>query len=86
MAAESVLAAWASRKNIKSAAHRAFGLAGAEAAPRRLALPVSRGGRPVCCVSKRPRGGAVFADDLAAGLTGEVLTPTAVEFFRLALW
>ena len=46
------------------------------------AEPVSRGGRPVCCVSMRPGAG------LTASLTGAVfcvLVGDALEFFLRAL-
>lgn len=41
-----------------------------------LAAPVTRGGRPVCCVSMRPFTGA----------TGFSANGAAVEFLRRALW
>ena len=43
---------------------------------QRLALVPARGGKPVCCVSKRPRTGEL-------GLAPGVAT---VEFLRRALW
>ena len=41
--------------------------------------PVTRGGKPVCCVSKRPFGGAEPAAVAARAGAG-------VEFLRRALW
>ena len=53
--------------------------------PAGFALPVTRGGRPVCWVRMRPFVGwadlAGFADDTAAALL-----PPGVEFLRRALW
>ncbi len=57
---------------------RALGLGAAPAAGRRGA-PVSRGGRPVCCVSMRPCGGVPC-------LRGATAAACGVEFLRRALW